>query len=143
MLLVKQNVLKSCAKLAFFPLLLLMSQPAMADSLANSPDYIKMITSLIIVLGIIFMLAFLVKRFNLTGSGAGDIKLIATLPLGTKERLVVVEIEQQQYVLGVTSQQISLVEKLSQPLSSKAPSAQLPSGLKFDSLVNFIKKGNL
>ncbi len=76
----------------------------------------SMVGGLIVVLVLIFFLAYLVKRFNLVPSSQGVLKTIAVTPLGQKEKLVLVEVDGQQYLLGVTPQQISLVDKLAQPV---------------------------
>ncbi|GIU50638.1 flagellar protein [Shewanella sairae] len=76
----------------------------------------SMVGGLIVVLVLIFFLAYLVKRFNLVPSSQGVLKTIAVTPLGQKEKLVLIEVDGQQYLLGVTPQQISLVDKLAQPV---------------------------
>ena len=72
----------------------------------------SMMGGLIVVIAIIFVLAYIVRRLNLVQSNQGVIKTIAMTSLGQKEKLVLVEVEGQQYLLGVTSQQINLIEKL-------------------------------
>ncbi|MDR8524461.1 MULTISPECIES: flagellar biosynthetic protein FliO [Shewanella] len=76
----------------------------------------SMVGGLIVVLVLIFFLAYLVKRFNLVPSSQGVLKTIAVTPLGQKEKLVLVEVGGQQYLLGVTPNQVSLVDKLAQPV---------------------------
>lgn len=141
MLLAKQNALKSFVKSSVSVLLAVVAVPAMAQAEAAAPDYLNLVMSMIIVIGLIFALAMLAKRFNIGVAGQGAIKLIATLPVGSKERLIIVEIEHQQYLIGVTSQQVRLIERL--PKNVAAPETQsLPAGVKLDSLFNLIKKGN-
>ncbi|MCL1145255.1 flagellar biosynthetic protein FliO [Shewanella sp. 10N.261.52.F9] len=82
----------------------------------------SMVGGLIVVLILIFFLAYLVKRFNLVPSSQGVLKTIAVTPLGQKEKLVLVEVNGQQYLLGVTQQQISLVDKLAQPVEIETES---------------------
>lgn len=76
----------------------------------------SMVGGLIVVLVLIFFLAYLVKRFNLVPSSQGVLKTLAVTPLGQKEKLVLVEVGGQQYLLGVTPNQVSLVDKLAQPV---------------------------
>lgn len=82
----------------------------------------SMVGGLIVVLVLIFFLAYLVKRFNLVPSSQGVLKTIAVTPLGQKEKLVLVEVGGQQYLLGVTPNQVSLVDKLAQPVEVTAES---------------------
>ncbi|WP_310734217.1 flagellar biosynthetic protein FliO [Shewanella sp. SR44-3] len=72
----------------------------------------SMVGGLIVVLGIIFVLAYIVKRLNLVPSQHSVIKSIAVASMGPKEKVVLIEVNGQQYLLGVTSSQINLIEKL-------------------------------
>ncbi|MGS0673871.1 flagellar biosynthetic protein FliO [Shewanella sp. 0m-4] len=87
--------------------------PASPTSIATLSS---MVGGLILVLLLIFFLAYLVRRFNLVPSSQGVLKTIAVTPLGQKEKLVLVEVAGQQYLLGVTQQQVSLIDKLAQPV---------------------------
>ncbi|GIU36173.1 flagellar biosynthetic protein FliO [Shewanella schlegeliana] len=87
--------------------------PASPSSIATLSS---MVGGLIVVLLLIFFLAYLVKRFNLVPSSQGVLKTLAVTPLGQKEKLVLVEVDGQQYLLGVTPQQVSLVDKLTSPV---------------------------
>ncbi|GIU09939.1 MULTISPECIES: flagellar biosynthetic protein FliO [unclassified Shewanella] len=87
--------------------------PASPTSIATLSS---MVGGLIVVLLLIFFLAYLVRRFNLVPSSQGVLKTIAVTPLGQKEKLVLIEVGGQQYLLGVTPQQVSLVDKLTTPV---------------------------
>nr|WP_257982794.1 flagellar biosynthetic protein FliO [Shewanella sp. GutDb-MelDb] len=76
----------------------------------------SMVGGLIVVLLLIFALAYMVKRLNLVPSNQGVLKTIAVTPLGQKEKLVLVEVDGQQYLLGVTPHQVNLVDKLTTPV---------------------------
>ncbi|MEZ9199350.1 flagellar biosynthetic protein FliO [Shewanella sp. 10N.286.54.B9] len=76
----------------------------------------SMVGGLIVVLLLIFALAYMVKRLNLVPSSQGVLKTLAVTPLGQKEKLVLVEVDGQQYLLGVTPHQVNLVDKLSEPV---------------------------
>jgi flagellar protein FliO/FliZ len=63
------------------------------------------------------------------GSGfrpAEGLKLVASLNVGAKERVVVVEVNGQQLLLGVTGGGISTLHTLPEPLPALAP-ATLPN----------------
>lgn len=72
----------------------------------------NMMGGLILVLVLIFVLAYIVKRLNLVPASNGVLKMVAVTPLGQKEKVVLIEVEGQQYLLGVTAQQVSLIDKL-------------------------------
>ena len=90
----------------------------------------SMILSLLMVLVLIFICALILKRFNLVQQGVSQLKMVASLPLGSKERVVVVQVGEQQFMLGVTSQQINLIETLPEPLLTKPKgSVDLPKSV--------------
>ncbi len=76
----------------------------------------SMIVSLLMVLALIIISAFILKKFKLSTETVSGMKVITSLSLGPKERLVVVEIQQQQVLLGVTAQQITLLKTLDEPM---------------------------
>ncbi|KFZ36893.1 hypothetical protein HR45_13910 [Shewanella mangrovi] len=81
-----------------------------------------MFGGLLVVLLLIFVLAFIVKRLNLATGNSAAIKVKAQSALGPKERVVLVELDGQQYLLGVTSQQISLLDKYDSPVNIETTS---------------------
>jgi flagellar protein FliO/FliZ len=90
----------------------------------------SMIISLLMVLVLIFICALILKRFNLVQQGVSQLKMVASLTLGSKERVVVVQVGKQQFMLGVTSQQINLIETLPEPLLTKPKgSVDLPKSV--------------
>lgn len=76
----------------------------------------KMALSLAIVVAIVLVLGWLFKKLTLRLPGSRHIKIISTMPLGPKERLLVIEIQGKQRVLGVTSQSINLLFELENSL---------------------------
>lgn len=128
MLLVKLNVLKSYVKFIAAIAIAAISTPAMAVS-AQTPDFLRMIMSLIIVLGVIFFLAFIVKRLKITPASQKNIRSVANLSIGPKERVVIVEVNDEQFMIGVTSQNVNLLHKLDKPIDTSndnSESANVP-----------------
>jgi len=93
-----------------------MAEPSQVATLAS------MLGGLILVLLLIFALAYLLRRFNLVPTANGVLKTIAVTSLGQKERLVLVQVGEQQYLLGVSSQQVSLIDKLAEPIHIESDS---------------------
>jgi len=93
-----------------------MAEPSQVATLAS------MLGGLILVLLLIFALAYLLRRFNLVPTTNGVLKTIAVTSLGQKERLVLVQVGEQQYLLGVSSQQVSLIDKLVEPIHIESDS---------------------
>jgi len=72
----------------------------------------NMLGGLILVLILIFALAYIVRRFNLVPASSNVLKVVAATSLGQREKVVLVQVGDQQYLLGVTPQQINLIDKL-------------------------------
>lgn len=75
---------------------------------AGTPGLMSVAASLLLVIGAILVLGWLYTRAQgLRAGGAGPIRVLAAQALGTKERIVVVEVGGTQLVVGVTASQIS------------------------------------
>ena len=77
--------------------------------------------SSLMVIGLILVLGWILSRLRgaaLLG-GSRQLKIVASLALGQRERVVVVQVGDEQWLLGVTAQQISGLGKLAQPLASE------------------------
>tara|TARA_B110000438_G_C15820990_1_gene654459 strand:+ start:3891 stop:4436 length:546 start_codon:yes stop_codon:yes gene_type:complete len=79
-------------------------------------DAMSMIMSLLMVLVVIVISAVILKRFQGVRHSINGLKIVTSLHLGAKEKLVVVQAGNKQLLLGVTAQQISLIETLDEPL---------------------------
>lgn len=96
------------------------SQLASAQSentITNPASIASIFLSLLVVVGIIFALAYVMRRLNVTQAGSGQMKIVASMVAGTKERLMVIEVGEEQYLLGVTSHNINHLATLPTPLS--------------------------
>ncbi|MFM2478326.1 flagellar biosynthetic protein FliO [Celerinatantimonas sp. MCCC 1A17872] len=102
----------------------------------SSADWLSWILSMVVVLIAIGICAWLAKKTRFNAFGNGQMKVIANLTLGTRERVIVVQVGQTQYLLGVTNQHIELIDKLAEPLQGDS---QAPS---FAKQLNRILKGN-
>lgn len=83
---------------------------------ASNMDAMSMILSLFMVLAVIFVSALVLKRFQGVRQSINGLKVVTSMHLGAKEKLVVVQAGKQQLLLGVTAQQITLLETLDEPL---------------------------
>lgn len=83
----------------------------------------QVIFGLALVLGLLLGGAWLVKRFNPVPAGvAGNLKVVAGVAVGARERVVVVEIKDTWLVLGVAPGRVSSLHTL--PREPGAPAAQ-------------------
>ncbi|WP_373293781.1 flagellar biosynthetic protein FliO [Alteromonas halophila] len=75
--------------------------------------------SLLLVIGIIFALAWVMRRFNVAHAGSGQMKVVASMVAGTKEKIMVIEVGDEQHLVGITPNHISHLSKLETHLKSK------------------------
>ena len=78
----------------------------------------KMAGSLILILGLIVFLFYLLKKFRLNTFPMGRhplMRLLGTLNLAPKKSLALVEICGQWFVVGVGTENISLISKVDAP----------------------------
>lgn len=91
--------------------------------------------ALCIVLGAIFLCAWLARRMrNITSGRAGAINVVAEVRLGPKERAVLLQVGSIQLLVGVAPGQINALHVLAEPLSAPPAPAPLESG-SFKSLL--------
>lgn len=95
----------------------------------------KMAISLAIVVLIVLVLGWTFKKLTLRLPGSRHIKIISTTSLGPKEKLLVIEMQGKQRVLGVTANSINLLFELENPL----PEEKLASDFHIQ-LQSFLKK---
>ncbi len=107
--------------------------PAVAAEEAAPPGaalgLLQAAAGMLLVLGLIFLCAWLARRFGLQRRGAsGLVKIVSSAPVGTRERVVVVEVAGTWLVLGVTASQVNTLHSLPvQPAAGGGyPSAEDP-----------------
>ncbi|MDM0074594.1 flagellar biosynthetic protein FliO [Variovorax sp. J2P1-59] len=93
-----------------------------------------------VVLGLIFLCAWLARRFGLQRFGGGHVvKVVSSSSVGQRERVVVVEVGATWLVLGVTPSQINTLHTLpAQAVPGSAPAA--PAAAVFKPLDLFAQK---
>lgn len=114
--------------------------PEVGKHVMANMDASSMILSLLMVLALIIVSAFVLKRFNIAQQGNHQLSVVTSLSLGAKERIVVVKVGEQQLLLGVTAQQVTLLEKFAEPLIEvKSSPTDVP--LNIVSFLSTIKNG--
>ena len=93
--------------------------------------------SLLVVLAAIGVVAFLFKRIGPGGAPQTRMmRVVSQLPLGAREKISVVEVDDQWLVLGVTSQQITLLTQT----AKKDVVATPQTAINFSTLLNLARK---
>lgn len=113
----KKTVNKTRGWLLFLPLVcssfLARAEP---ENYTNPSSIVSIFLSLLLVIAIVFMLAFVMRRFNVTSSSSSHLKVITTMVAGTRERVMVIEVAGEQHLLGVTAHNINHLAKLDNPI---------------------------
>lgn len=88
-------------------------------------DWLVMILSLGLIVALIFILAWLARRFGgMRAVGIKDMQVLSAMPLGTREKLALVEVKGKQILIGVTQTTISHIHTFSDAdLSAHADNA--------------------
>src|SRR5690606_2643113 len=78
--------------------------PASAAPGVDIADLSGVLVSLALVVGFIFAAAFVLKRtpFGAAGRSNGLLKVVAALPLGPRERLLLVEVRGEELLIAVS-----------------------------------------
>jgi flagellar protein FliO/FliZ len=80
--------------------------------------------ALLLVLGAVFAVAWVIKRVRGLGNRVGDaIDVIADIPLGQKERAVLLKVGTTQILVGVAPGQVNTLHVLTEPIDLTKPPA--------------------
>lgn len=97
--------------------LLALPLPALAVETSANVTLMQWLASCFLVIALILVLAWLLKKSRLVPSVMqSQLKVVSMLPLGSREKLLVVKVGEQQLLLGMTPNQISLLYQLDKPL---------------------------
>ena len=97
-------------------------------SVSTGAFFGEVMAGLILVLLMIFALAWFVKRMG-AGSFLSNqhMKIVASVAMGTRERVVVLDVGGKQVLLGVTPQNINMLHAFDEPVISKTTDDKIPS----------------
>jgi flagellar protein FliO/FliZ len=102
---------------------------------AAIPGIGQIVISLALVIGLVLLLAFFYKKMQLKMPGSKHFKVVATLNVGARERLLVIEIQGKQRVLGVTANNVNFLFELETPLTEEKLASDFHTQLQ-----SFLKK---
>ena len=95
-----------------------------------SSQLVQLLLGLLLVIGLIFLLAWLVRRIQqaLPTRGANQaISLLASQALGPRDRLLLVQVGKEQILLGVTPGTIVPLHVLQEPIEVTTPDSPISS----------------
>ena len=87
----------------------------------------QLVLGLLLVVGLIFALAWLMRRVQNAGPGNGQvIEMIGSRALGPRDRLVLVQVGEEQILLGITPGRITPLHVLKTPVDVAETKAATP-----------------
>lgn len=129
-----------------FSALLGICAPAFANEQAGASStsgLFQVLMVLFVVLGLMVAAAWILKKFNTTGTiSGGTIKIIGGVAVGSRERIMVVEVADQWIVVGITASSITALSTMQKQEALPLPEEQATSGNFSSRLKQFIEKRN-
>ncbi len=102
---------------------------------ATLPGVGQIVISLALVIGLVVLLAFFYKKMQLKMPGSKHFRVVATLNVGARERLLVIEMQGKQRVIGVTANNVNFLFELETPLTEEKLASDFHTQLQ-----SFLKK---
>ena len=105
-------------------------------------NYVQMLFGLFAIITFIFAVAWLIKRMGtLNPNHSAHLKIVAGLSVGQREKIVVIQVMDEQLLVGITQSNIQLLHKLDESI----PVQNIPSLGGFQeklqsAMSNFTKK---
>lgn len=88
-----------------------LSQPVFTSGL------LQMVTGLMLVIAAIFTITWVIRRVpGMQATGHGAIRIVDALHVGSRDKILLVQVGDQQMLVGVTAQAINTLHVLSEPV---------------------------
>ena len=127
-------------------LLMLIALPAQADadvvatevgsSLFTGDYLLQVVGSFFLVICVLLAVMLLLKRFNTIGTSmGGHIEILASAPLGQRERAVLLQVGEEQILVGVAPGNVTTLHHISHPVSR----SETETSLTFKEVWNFAR----
>src|SRR5690606_30731110 len=101
-------------------------EPSQAPAAVGAGSLAQVTFSLLLVLAVVFGAAWLTRRLRGVGRfGNGALQVVTDIAVGTKERVVLVQVGKQQLLLGVAPGRVNTLHVLDEPV---APQTSNPMG---------------
>lgn len=115
-------------RLPFLPALLIVAGSTVHAAEQHAPatagNLLQVVLGLIVVLGLMAAAAWLLKRFGAARMASGaPVRIIGGVAVGSRERIMVVEVADQWIVVGVAPGRISTLSTMPRQESATAPEA--------------------
>ncbi len=119
------------------------------DAVKNVPavtsagNILNVILGLVVVLAIIYVLAFGLKRFGtLPGRSGHSIRVISGINLSQRDKVILIQVGEEQLLLGVSPGRINLLHNLPK-LITEEQNISHPQESSFASRLSGVLRGNM
>ena len=117
------------------------ASPAPPPSLSTGGALLQGLVGLLLVLAVLMAFFWFMRRFSPGQTGAqGVVKVVGGVMLGTREKLVVVEVGDTWLLLGVGGGQVNTLHTLPRPDGVSAPALQDPLSSFSDKLKEVLQR---
>lgn len=96
----------------------------------TSQAIMQMLLGLALVVVVILVLAWVLRRFSNLHHSHQKMKVVSSLSLGTRERAVLIEVGDRQLLLGVASGSVSLLASFPEKVITSVPKSEFSKTLK-------------
>jgi flagellar protein FliO/FliZ len=88
-------------------------------------ELFKMLASLVLVFGLMGLLLWALRRMQqkMQTTGHGQIKLVDNLHLGPRQKIALIEVDNQRLVVGINGQQMTALGQWPAPANNTATGA--------------------
>lgn len=115
-----------CALLVLLPSVAVAQQAGTGEQINIMTQLGQLAVGLILVIGLIFLIGYVMRRTGpLAPRGGQQIKLISSLPLGPRDRLLLVDVGGKQLLLGASPGRINTLHAFDEPVAEVAASTGL------------------
>lgn len=114
-----------------------------AQKVSSTSQLANLLGGLTLIIVLIYGLSWFVKRFAQGGFMHNpSMKIVSALPLGTRERLILVDVGGKQLLLGVTASQINTLHVFDEPIvqTEKVPTEKVQTGKSLPIASDFSQK---
>lgn len=115
-----------------------------SEALVSAGSMVQMLIALVVVVAIIVGLSILVRRLSLVpGASGGMIRIVSSLALNSKDRLLLVQVGEEQILISASPGRIGKVHELQAPVDTASfDNLQKAKGKSFNSLFTQVLQGS-
>lgn len=100
-----------------------LNKPAI-EPVFSGTSIVQVVLSLAFVIVLIYAAAWYIRRMQLTTGGAGQsMRVISALSVGSRERVVLVQVGEEQLLLGVAPGRVNLLRQFDSPIINSQDSS--------------------